>query len=46
VLEDVRQGYVSLKAAAELYGVMIDPQTWAIDWAETKKLRAARAAVT
>ena len=42
VLEDVRQGYVSLKAAAKIYGVMIDPQTLAIDWTETKKLRTTR----
>ena len=42
VLEDVRQGYVSLKAAAKIYGVMIDPQTLAIDWAATKKLRTTR----
>jgi len=42
VLKDVRQGYVSLEAAAELYGVAIDPQTLAIDWAATKKLRTTR----
>jgi N-methylhydantoinase B len=44
VAEDVRQGYVSIKAAAELYGVVIDPDTFAIDLAATAKLRAARAA--
>jgi N-methylhydantoinase B len=42
VLEDVRQGYVSLEAAAELYGVVIDAETLAIDQTETEKLRAAR----
>jgi N-methylhydantoinase B len=42
VLEDVRQGYVSIAAAAEHYGVVIDPQTLAIDRAATEKLRAAR----
>jgi N-methylhydantoinase B len=41
VANDVRQGYVTLKAAAELYGVVIDPQTLAVDQAATDKLRAA-----
>ena len=40
VAHDVRQGYVSAKAAAELYGVVIDPQTLVIDEAATAKLRA------
>src|SRR5271165_3543949 len=40
VADDVRQGYVTLKAAAELYGVIIDPQTFAVDQASTEKLRA------
>ena len=44
VAEDVRQGYVSLAAAAELYGVVIDPQTLRLDRAATEKLRAARPA--
>jgi N-methylhydantoinase B len=43
VAEDVRQGYVSIAAAAEHYGVVIDPATLAIDWAATEKLRPARA---
>ena len=42
VQEDVRQGYVSVKAAAELYGVVIDAGTFAIDRAATEKLRAAK----
>jgi N-methylhydantoinase B len=42
VQDDVRQGYVSIVAAAELYGVVIDPATLAIDRAATEKLRAAR----
>jgi N-methylhydantoinase B len=42
VAEDVRQGYVSVKAAAELYGVVIDPETFAADHAATEKLRAVR----
>jgi N-methylhydantoinase B len=41
VREDVRQGYVSLAAAAELYGVVLDPKTLAIDAAATEKRRAA-----
>jgi N-methylhydantoinase B len=42
VREDVRQGYVSVAAAAELYGVVIDAQTLALDEAATARLRAAR----
>jgi N-methylhydantoinase B len=41
VLEDVRQGYVSIAAAAELYGVVIDPKTLVVDQVATEKLRAA-----
>jgi len=40
--EDVRQGYVSLQAARELYGVVIDAETNEVDVAATEKLRAAR----
>jgi N-methylhydantoinase B len=40
VREDVRQGYVTAKAAADRYGVVIDPETFAIDQAATEKLRA------
>jgi N-methylhydantoinase B len=40
VLEDVQQGYVSIEAAKELYGVVIDVETMAIDWAATEELRA------
>jgi N-methylhydantoinase B len=42
VREDVRQGYVSLKAANALYGVMIDPATYEVNRAATEKLRAER----
>ncbi len=42
VREDVRQGYVTAKAAAELYAVVIDPDTFEIDAAATGRLRAAR----
>jgi N-methylhydantoinase B len=43
VAEDVRQGYVSVKAAKELYGVVIDPETLAVDRAASETLRAVRA---
>jgi N-methylhydantoinase B len=43
VRDDVRQGYVSIAAAAEHYGVAIDPATLEIDWAATGKLRATPA---
>jgi hypothetical protein len=42
VREDVRQGYVTVKSAAELYGVVLDPQRFEVDAAATAKLRAAR----
>jgi N-methylhydantoinase B len=44
VQHDVRQGYVSVAAAAELYGVVIDAETLELDEAGTKRLRAARRA--
>jgi len=40
VQHDVRQGYVSVAAAATLYGVVIDPETFEIDHAATKRRRA------
>ena len=40
VLEDVRNGVVSLDKACEDYGVFIDPTTWSVDEEETRKLRA------
>ncbi len=40
VREAVRQGYVSVKAAAERYGVVVDAETFAVDQAATDKLRA------
>jgi N-methylhydantoinase B len=40
VREDVRQGYVSVQAAAERYGVVVDAETFAVDQAATDKLRA------
>jgi N-methylhydantoinase B len=41
VQNDVKQGYVSVKAAAELYGVAVDPETFAVDRPATERLRAA-----
>jgi N-methylhydantoinase B len=43
VAYDVRQGYVSLRAAAELYGVALDETTLEVDEPATARLRAAMA---
>jgi N-methylhydantoinase B len=40
VREDVRQGYVTIEAAAEIYGVILDPVTFAVDAAATEARRA------
>ncbi len=40
VREDVRQGYVSPEAARTQYGVVVDPKTFEVDEAASKKLRA------
>ncbi len=42
VLHDVRQGYVSVEAAARDYGVVCDPATLAVDAEATAKLRAGQ----
>jgi N-methylhydantoinase B len=39
VQDDVRQGYVSIESAREHYGVVLDPQTLALDQAATRVLR-------
>ena len=39
VLDDVRDGYVSIEAAKSDYGVVIDTKTWSVDQAETAGLR-------
>ena len=44
VRADVRQGYVTVKSAAELYGVVLDPETFEVNMAATETLRAARSA--
>jgi len=41
VREDVLDEYVSLKAARERYGVVIDPATMQVDEAATAQLRAS-----
>ncbi len=41
VLEDVHNGYVSVEAARNDYGVFIDPDTLRVDAARTEALRAA-----
>jgi N-methylhydantoinase B len=41
VLQDTRNGYVSLEVAREHYGVAIDPVTWSVDQEETEKLRGS-----
>ncbi|MGE5146194.1 MAG: hydantoinase B/oxoprolinase family protein [Candidatus Eiseniibacteriota bacterium] len=40
VLNDVRNGYVSIEGARRDYGVAIDPKTMAVDTAKTERLRA------
>jgi N-methylhydantoinase B len=39
VAEDVRQGYVSVAAAKTLYGVAVDPATFAVNERATRRLR-------
>ena len=41
VAADAKQGYISLAAAKELYGVVLDPETFEADMAATERLRAA-----
>jgi N-methylhydantoinase B len=41
VREDVREGYISLEAAREQYGVVLDAATLAIDWEATRQRRRA-----
>ena len=39
VLEDVRQGRVSVEAARQEYGVAVDVEGWSVDEEETRRLR-------
>jgi N-methylhydantoinase B len=41
VAADARQGYISLAAVKESYGVVLDPETFDVDMAATERLRAA-----
>ena len=41
VLQDVKDGFVSVHRACEDYGVVIAPDTWKIDWRQTQARRAA-----
>jgi len=41
VAADAKQGYISLAAARELYGVVVDADTFAADLVATERLRAA-----
>jgi N-methylhydantoinase B len=45
VADDVRQGYVSLAAARDYYGVVLHPETFAVDAKATEAERAALAPV-
>lgn len=36
---DVKNEYITLETAREIYGVVLDPKTLNINWEETKKLR-------
>jgi len=42
VLTDVKDEKVTLAGAREQYGVVIDPQSLSVDWAQTTKLRQNR----
>ncbi|MBM3572675.1 MAG: hydantoinase B/oxoprolinase family protein, partial [Alphaproteobacteria bacterium] len=44
VLKDVVEGYVSIEVAERIYGVVIDPESLAVDVAATSRLRTALAA--
>ena len=46
VRDDVRQGYVSVEAARELYGVVFDATSFELDEAATARLREAMAGST
>ncbi|ETW99687.1 MAG: hypothetical protein ETSY1_14075 [Candidatus Entotheonella factor] len=39
VLQDVKDGFVSVARGREDYGVVIEPETWKIDWRQTQECR-------
>jgi N-methylhydantoinase B len=41
VLQDVKDGFVSLDSARQAYGVVIEADTWKIDWRQTQEHRRA-----
>jgi N-methylhydantoinase B len=41
VAVDAKQGYISLAAVKEFYGVVLDPDTFEVDLAATERLRAS-----
>jgi len=41
VAADAKQGYISLRAVRDLYGVVLDPDNFAVDPEATEQLRAA-----
>jgi N-methylhydantoinase B len=45
VADDVRNGYVSIGKARDIYGVVVDPGTFAVDAAATTQLRESRGEV-
>jgi N-methylhydantoinase B len=45
IAEDVRQGYVTIGAARDYYGVVLDRETFAVDWEATAAERASLAPV-
>jgi N-methylhydantoinase B len=45
VAADAEQGYISLEAAKELYGVVLDPENFAVDIPATEQARASLRAV-
>jgi hypothetical protein len=42
VAEEVRNGIIYLETAARDYGVVLDPETFEVNKAETEKLRSSR----
>jgi N-methylhydantoinase B len=42
VQQDVRDEKVTVEAAREQYGVVLDPQNLTVDWEQTKRLRQSR----
>ncbi|PON13949.1 methylhydantoinase [Candidatus Entotheonella serta] len=44
VLQDVKDGFVSVARGRDDYGVVIEAETWKIDWRQTQECRQAMAA--